>query len=246
MTPSEPQDPLMSLLVLLQRLDQRTESLLSLQEHTMLLSTQIEALQQTLREPRAEDGPRTPRSNSGSDLPPSWGDLLQQLSTALQHFSSVQRDQELSASKTSPLLELLPRLLATLARCEASLTERSELGAKRLETPLSSNEELLSELRVLWRKQELYVVGLRGSLQTDLETQSQRLMGQIREDFQGKLSDSNRAIAAAVRQAIHNTKPQQSAPLQAPPHPRPPLFGVVMLSSITSVVWSALMWWLLA
>lgn len=202
----EPEDPLMKLLDVLERLDRRTESLSTLPEAVRTLNESLERWQ---------------RSN-----PPATPDL-----TALLEGQSERLREQISS------------MIALIAQQTSALASQRPPG---VEQPLSSNEELLGELRMLWRKQELYVVGLRGSLQTDLEAAGQTLRGQIREDLQGRFETSTQAIAAAVRQATSSARSSRTPqPSEPTPPPRPPLIGVVVLSSVTSALSSALMWWLL-
>lgn len=205
----EPEDPLMKLLDVLERLDRRTESLSTLPEAVRTLNESLERLQRSDPPPNAERTPNLPA-------------LLESQNERLQGQISA--------------------MLAPIAQQISALASQRPPGA---EPPLSSNEELLGELRMLWRKQELYVVGLRSSLQIDLEATGQMLRGQIREDLQGKLETSTQAIAAAVRQATHSARsPRSPQPTEPTPPYKPPLIGVVVLSSVTSALSSALMWWL--
>lgn len=264
----EPTDPLMTLLELLQRLDRRTESLSPLQHQTDALTKQIGSMQTQLSEwSRLSDLCEAPlakpieelrqiasmlQSSSAHDSRASSGSLsaIEQQMSALQgQISGMLQEHSLDEARMAPLIEQLPKLATTLTRVELALASmRTELATRSTSgppAPLASNEELLGELRTLWRKQELYVVGLRGSLQTDLEGTGRALRVQIREDLQGRIETSTQAIAAAVRQAVSTSRMPQGPPSAQTPTPRPPIVGVVLLSSVTSSLLTALLWWLL-
>lgn len=159
---------------------------------------------------------------------------------------------EIDASREEILrsLDEIPKLGASLSRLDLSLaTTRSEL-LQALETQaspapaLSTNEALLDELKTLWRKQEVYVLGLRAGLKNDLEEMHLELRGQIRTDAKAEQEGTRTALGAVVRQAL-GKRPRPSPQPQPEESPRTPIGGIVLLSSVTSALVTLGALWLL-
>jgi hypothetical protein len=217
-------------------------------------STGLEERPQRHQPSRPTETPCAPVSNRPSESE-AWSETL----TELQELSRLLRTSALGSTRPSEIedsnrlqaLGELSKLGASLSRLDLALaTTRTELlsalegqtGPPAPAAP-STNEELLEELRTLWRKQEVYVLGLRAGLKADLEQMHLELRSQICADAKSEQEATRTALGAAVRQALSGRS--QLPLLPEPEEPRrTPIGGIVILSSITSVLVTLGVLWL--
>jgi hypothetical protein len=154
-----------------------------------------------------------------------------------------------------PLLQELPRLAMSLSGMQLALTtmglERLQPGSPTRALPSRPQEELLEELKVLWKKQEEYVLRLNDRLQAALSDLPQALRGSVGNEFTTRFDRMNKElpplVGGAVRHAVRETLGQSKRAQEPSPQPSAPVYapsmlGVLLLSSLTSTALTAILW----
>ena len=104
-------------------------------------------------------------------------------------------------------------------------------------------DELLAELRMLWRKQEAYVLSLQGGLERAASASAATVAAELKA-LNGRLERLPTAEQVVSKSELRGLRqdlerrgvPTSSASSEAP---RTPLVGVVVLSSLTSAMVTA-------
>jgi hypothetical protein len=189
----------------------------------------------------------TSRPSSG----PSSSDLQM-----LAEILTQQQALHAQLQPLQPLMQELPKLAMSLSGMQLALTT---LGLERLQgaSPRPSalapraSEELADEVRMLWKKQEEFVLRLQSQLQGELSGMPQLLRAQLGAEWTTRFDSMNKElptiVGTAVRHAVQQTLGQSKLLKSPPAEPSAPvrtasMRGTVLLASLTSTGLTALLW----
>jgi hypothetical protein len=243
------------------------------QQTCQALDDRLLPLQETLRPLLGQEGDSewqqrwTEQSRLGQELlqrltdlqpttsPPSSGPSSTDAQTLTELLTRQQALQD-QLQPLQPLMQELPKLAMSLSGMQLALTT---LGLERLQgaSPRPSamapraSEELADEVRMLWKKQEEFVLRLQNQLQGELSGMPQLLRAQLGAEWTTRFDSMNKdlptIVGTAVRHAVQQTLGQSKLLKSLPAEPSvpvrtPSMLGTVLLASLTSTGLTALLW----